>query len=112
MTYERAARVLLAELSECTSASGNRYMRGWLGASNLVAFPGEPDEQGRPTWQLYLSERQPRQDGRQGTGRAAPARESTHRQDRAQRAPQAQGTHAARLARVGSGGRQDRADEP
>ena len=44
-------RVLLATLTECTSARGTVYLRGWLGASNLVAFRGEPDEQGRPTWQ-------------------------------------------------------------
>ena len=54
------ARVLLAVLSECTSGRGTSYLRGWAGASNLVAFRGEPDEQGRPTWQLYLVERQPR----------------------------------------------------
>jgi hypothetical protein len=54
------AKVLLATLTEAVSGRGNTYMRGWLGASNLVAFAGEPDEQGRPTWNLYLVERQPR----------------------------------------------------
>lgn len=54
------ARVLFAVLSECTSGRGTTYLRGWAGASNLIAFRGEDDEQGRPTWQLYLTERQPR----------------------------------------------------
>lgn len=59
------SRVLLAVLTERESAAGNPYLSGWAGASNLVAFRGEPDEQGRPTWNLYLAERQPRQEGRQ-----------------------------------------------
>lgn len=59
------ARVLLADLTECVSGRGNRYLKGWLGASSLIAFAGDPDAEGRPTWKLYLSERQPRQDGRQ-----------------------------------------------
>ena len=54
------ARVLFATLSECTSGRGTTYLRGWAGASNLVAFRGEDDEQGRPTWQLFLVERQRR----------------------------------------------------
>ena len=51
------ARVLLAELTECVSGRGNRYLKGWLGASSLVAFEGDPDAEGRPTWKLYLTER-------------------------------------------------------
>ena len=35
------ARVLLAELTECVSGRGNRYLKGWLGASSLVAFEGD-----------------------------------------------------------------------
>jgi hypothetical protein len=54
------AKVLIAELVEHTSARGTRYLRGWLGASNLVAFAGKPDAEGRATWKLYLAERQPR----------------------------------------------------
>ena len=54
------SKVLLATLTEAVSGRGNTYLRGWLGASNLVAFAGEPDEQGRRTWNLYLVERQPR----------------------------------------------------
>ena len=54
------SRVLFAVLTECTSGRGNTYMRGWAGASNLVAFRGEDDDQGRPTWQLFLVERRSR----------------------------------------------------
>ena len=54
------SKVLLATLTEAVSGRGNTYLRGWLGASNLVAFAGEPDEQGRRTWNLFLVERQPR----------------------------------------------------
>jgi hypothetical protein len=57
------ARVLLADLTECVSGRGNRYLKGWLGASSLVAFAGDPDAEGRPTWKLYLTERASRQDG-------------------------------------------------
>ena len=53
-----SSRVLLATLTECTSAAGRRYLRGWAGASNLVGFQGAPDAEGRPTWQLFLTERQ------------------------------------------------------
>jgi hypothetical protein len=54
-------RALFAILTEAVSAAGRPYLRGWAGASNLVAFRGEPDEQGRPTWHLFLAERPPRQ---------------------------------------------------
>ena len=90
------ARVLLAELVECTSARGNSYLRGWLGASNVVGFAGEPDEQGRHTWKLYLVERQPKPNG------AAPrAQGNSHRSggDR-YRAPRRESEHA-RQQRVG-----------
>jgi len=63
------ARVLLADLTECVSGRGNRYLKGWLGASSLVAFAGDPDTEGRPTWKLYLTERSPRQDARQRPSR-------------------------------------------
>lgn len=59
-TPAHQSKILLTTLTECTSDRGTVYLRGWLGASNLVAFPGEPDEHGRPTWQLYLTERPPR----------------------------------------------------
>jgi hypothetical protein len=60
LTAPAQARVLLAELVECVSGRGTPYLRGWAGVSNLVAFRGEPDEQGRPTWRLFLTERLPK----------------------------------------------------
>src|SRR3954447_12872338 len=68
MSAAPQARVLLAVLTECTSGKGNTYLRGWAGASNLVAFRGDDDEVGRPTWSLFLVQRQPRE------GAPAPAR--------------------------------------
>jgi hypothetical protein len=59
-TMTSQSRVLFAVLTECESAAGKPYLRGWAGASNLVAFPGKPDEQGRPTWNLFLVARAPR----------------------------------------------------
>jgi hypothetical protein len=56
-------RVLFATLTEGTSGRGNAYLRGWAGASNLLGFRGDDDEQGRQTWNLYMVERQSR-DGR------------------------------------------------
>ena len=61
-------------LTECTSARGVPYLRGWLGASNLVAFRGEPDERGRPTWNLYLAERPARADDAPATSERADSR--------------------------------------
>jgi hypothetical protein len=69
MSGQPQARVLLATLTERTSARGNAYLSGWAGASNLVAFRGEDDDQGRPTWQLFLVERQPKQDDHAPTQR-------------------------------------------
>jgi hypothetical protein len=48
MNGSAQAKVLLASLTECVSGRGTRYMRGWLGASNVVAFSAEPYDQGRP----------------------------------------------------------------
>src|SRR3954466_4563064 len=53
-------RVLLLQLSERTSAKGNRYLSGWLGKASVVAFRGEDDKHGNPTWDLFASEPQPR----------------------------------------------------
>jgi hypothetical protein len=53
-------RVLLLTLSERTSGKGNRYLSGWLGKASVVAFAGEPDRHGNPTWDLFVSEPQPR----------------------------------------------------
>jgi len=61
-------RVLLAVLSERTSARGNPYLAGWLGKARVVGFRGEDDAHGNPTWNLYVSEPEPRE----GSGAAKP----------------------------------------
>jgi hypothetical protein len=60
MAEQRQTKTLFAQLTECTSARGSKYLKGWAGVSGLLAFPGDPDEQGRPTWRLYLAERNPK----------------------------------------------------
>ena len=72
MSAPGQAKVLLATLTECTSGRGTTYFRGWLGASNLVAFAGKPDDQGRPTWNLYLVERPPRDGAPAEPGSSSP----------------------------------------
>jgi hypothetical protein len=57
-------RILLLTLSERTSGKGNRYMSGWLGKASVVAFRGEDDRHGNPTWDLFVSEPQPRAERR------------------------------------------------
>jgi hypothetical protein len=74
MQGPRTPRVLFARLTECVSARGTRYLRGWAGASNLVAFRAADDEQGRATWELFLVEREPRDGGGQHATATAPAR--------------------------------------
>jgi hypothetical protein len=63
-------RVLLLQLSERTSAKGNAYMSDWLGKASVVAFQAEePDKWGNPTWDLFVSEPQPRAERQaDGTG--------------------------------------------
>src|SRR5690242_8938629 len=60
-----ANRVLLLTLSERTSAKGNAYLSGWLGKASVVAFRGENDKHGNPTWDLFVSTPEPRQDQQQ-----------------------------------------------
>jgi hypothetical protein len=57
-------RVLLMQLSERTSGKGNAYLSGWLGKASVVAFPGEPDKHGNATWDVFVSETQPRAERR------------------------------------------------
>src|SRR5919206_81625 len=60
-----ANRVLLMQLSERTSAKGNRYLSGWLGRASVVAFQAEePNKWGNPVWDVFVSEPQPRTDQR------------------------------------------------
>ena len=67
-------RVLLLTLSERTSGKGNRYLSGWLGKASVVAFAGEPDKHGNPTWDLFVSEPQPRAEAGQERPQARPER--------------------------------------
>src|SRR4051812_22773956 len=64
-------RVLLMQLSERTSAKGNRYLSGWLGKASVVAFQAEePDKFGNPVWSVFVSEPQPRPEAGQERPRA------------------------------------------
>ena len=53
-------RVLLTTLSHRTSTKGNEYLAGWLGKASVVAFPGEADKFGNPTWDVFLKQPEPR----------------------------------------------------
>ena len=48
--------VRLTTLSVRTSAKGNAYLAGRLGKASVVAFPGEADKFGNPTWDPFLSQ--------------------------------------------------------
>ena len=52
-------RVLLTVLFQRTSARGRPHLSGWLGKARVVAFAGEPDARGDPTWEIYLAEPKP-----------------------------------------------------
>ena len=58
------AEVLLLELSERTSAKGNRWWSGWLGKAAVVGFPGEPDKHGHPTIAVYVQTPEPKPEDR------------------------------------------------
>jgi hypothetical protein len=60
-TSGQQSKVLVMQLSERTSARGNRYMRGWLGKAAVVAFQGEKDEAGNQSWDVYVSAPEPRE---------------------------------------------------
>src|SRR3954452_20518127 len=64
-------RVLLLTLSERTSGRGNRYLSGWLGKASVVAFPGEDDRHGNPTWDVFVSTPEPRAESGQTQARDA-----------------------------------------
>jgi hypothetical protein len=61
-------RVLLTTLSVRTSAKGRAYLSGWFGKASVVAFAGEPDKHGNPTWGVFLCAPEPRP-GQPGTSR-------------------------------------------
>ena len=45
----------LTTLWERTSARGQPYLSGYLGKARVVAFSGEPREDGTPTWDVYVA---------------------------------------------------------
>lgn len=66
----REPRVLLLKLSERVSEKGTEYMTGWCGCARVVAFRAEePDRDGRPQWNVYVAEPQPKSEER-GRGSA------------------------------------------
>ena len=67
-------RVLLLTLSERTSGRGNRYLSGWLGKASVVAFRGEDDKHGNPTWDLFVSTPEPKPEAGQERPQARPER--------------------------------------
>lgn len=75
MSYGKP-RVHLMTLSVRTSGKGNAYLAGWLGKASVVAFAGEPDKFGNPTWNVFLAERGERQERGQDASRSP--RPSSH----------------------------------
>ena len=71
MTY--GPRVLLATLSVRTSGKGTAYLSGWLGKARVVAFAGEPDKHGNATWDLFVSEPEPRRDASEDANEHRPS---------------------------------------
>jgi hypothetical protein len=54
-------RVLLTTLSARTSPKGRPHLSGFLGKSRVVAFEGEADRFGNPTWDVFVAEPELRQ---------------------------------------------------
>jgi hypothetical protein len=69
-------RVLLMTLSCRTSAKGNSYLAGWLGKASVVAFAGEPDKFGNPTWDVFLAEPEPKREAAQRPSASPPERDA------------------------------------
>lgn len=105
MSYERKPSLLLCELWERESASGNVYFAGFLGGLSVALLrDGEREHPSRPgetvtVWRLVAQERQPRQET-QGTSRQPRATA------RADTPPAARGGAARRPS---NGSRKDRA---
>jgi hypothetical protein len=55
------------------SGKGNRYFVGRLGYARLTLLPGEPANDGSPTWRLLLQQAPPKAD-RSNAPRPAPKR--------------------------------------
>jgi hypothetical protein len=59
MQQHQRQKLKFATLTERVSSKGTRYMTGWLGETEIVAFQGPQTEWG-PTWNLFLQERPPK----------------------------------------------------
>ena len=70
-TVSAGPRVLLLPLTERTSGRGNRYLSGWFGQASVVAFSRRARQHGNPTWNVYVSEPQPRAEGEAATAAEA-----------------------------------------
>lgn len=70
--YPHRPRVLLATLSQRTSSKGRAYLSGYLGKAKVLGFEGDADKWGNPTWDLYVSEPEPRDGDSPTNGRRAP----------------------------------------
>jgi len=96
-----APRVLLAELTERTSAAGNRYVSGFLGKARIIGFWGDgEDREGNTTSVLRLFVQEPeqrspeRQDRPASPPTAAAERRREQRTQRNEAAAQARHEHA------------------
>jgi hypothetical protein len=95
-------RVLLAELTERTSANGNRYVSGWLGKARIIGFwsDGE-DREGNATTVLRLFVQEPDQKPQERQPGRSPASAAPRRQEVRQRAAyEAQRRHDDVLANL------------
>jgi hypothetical protein len=70
-----SSRVLLTTLSVRTSAKGRQYLSGWLGKASVVAFTGQPDKFGNPTWDVFLSEPELKRDAAPKAAASPPERD-------------------------------------
>jgi hypothetical protein len=84
-----APRVLLAELTERTSAAGNRYVSGFLGKARIIGLWGEgEDRDGNATTVLRLFVQEPEQhnpERQDRPGSTPPAAAERRREQRTQR---------------------------
>jgi hypothetical protein len=71
MTTPSSPKVQVATLYEKTSASGNRYFYGYLGAARVVMLLDTKTDNTDPTWQLFVSEG-PSQGDRKATEQRKP----------------------------------------
>ena len=99
-----------------TAAKGNaNYLSGFLGKSSVVAFEGEADRFGNPTWDIFVAEPEPREgtpgarqgpserDADNGRTGAAQRRRAFWRLHGAPRAESAAARRGRGLAEVASG---------